>query len=250
MGFFSSYDDLSDSSDGSDSDQEGEPVKKTAPSISSSVESGAQSSQQAPKGAASGAPLPKPDELFRSVSKPAFLYNPLNKQIDWDNLTVKPPEEVKTRDNKKWQINYWFISSATISKMHDIGRNSALFCTDPDFDVSTVSNKSTSELFCIRMPIIVLAALIYFCNLCFAMWSLQKSLSRGTRPQCPLLRATVRNQWRRRAPPLAWTWLSSGPTCMRIMVKMHQKLTQEKLSSCPQRSKSLTQVRSISTVQS
>ncbi|CAG11559.1 unnamed protein product [Tetraodon nigroviridis] len=101
MGFFSSYDDLSDSSDGSDSDQEGEPVKKTAPSISSSVESGAQSSQQAPKGAASGAPLPKPDELFRSVSKPAFLYNPLNKQIDWDNLTVKPPEE-PAKEFKPW----------------------------------------------------------------------------------------------------------------------------------------------------
>lgn len=101
LGFFSSYDDLSDSSDGSDSDHEGDLVKKTVPSHSSSVESGAQPSQQAPKRAAGGGPLPKPDELFRSVSKPAFLYNPLNKQIDWDNLTVKPPEEVKRRDNRK-----------------------------------------------------------------------------------------------------------------------------------------------------
>lgn len=97
LGFFSSYDDLSDSSDGSDSDDEGGVVKKTAPSHSSSVESGAQSSQQATKRAAGGAPLPKPDELFRSVSKPTFLYNPLNKEIDWDNLTVKPPEEVNKR---------------------------------------------------------------------------------------------------------------------------------------------------------
>lgn len=117
LGFFSSYDDLSDSSDGSDSDHEGDLVKKTAPSHSSSVESGAQPSQQAPKRAAGGGPLPKPDELFRSVSKPAFLYNPLNKQIDWDNLTVKPPEEVKRRDNRKWQINYSLISFATISKI-------------------------------------------------------------------------------------------------------------------------------------
>lgn len=99
LGFFSSYDDLSDSSDGSDSDHGRDLVKKTAPSHSSSVESEAQPSQQAPKRAAGGAPLPRPDDLFRSVSKPAFLYNPLNKQIDWDNLTVKPPEEVKTRKN-------------------------------------------------------------------------------------------------------------------------------------------------------
>lgn len=138
LGFFSSYDDLSDSSDGNDSDQEGD--VRTAPFKSSSVESGAQPSQQAqqsPKGAASGAPLPKPDELFRSVSKPAFLYNPLNKQIDWDNLTVKPPEEVKkTRDNGKRQIHYSLISSAAISKIYDLDSNSALFCTVLDSDVS------------------------------------------------------------------------------------------------------------------
>lgn len=104
LGFFSSYDDLSDSSDGSDSDHEADLVKKAAPSRSSSGESGAQPSQQAASRAAGGgAPLPRPDELFRCVSKPTFLYNPLNKQIDWDNLTVKPPEEVKTRDNR--QIN-------------------------------------------------------------------------------------------------------------------------------------------------
>lgn len=101
LGFFSSYDDLSDSSDGSDSDHEGDDVKKTAPSHSISVESSAQPSQEAAKRAAGGGPLPKPDELFRSVSKPAFLYNPLNKQIDWDNLTVKPPEEVKPRDSRE-----------------------------------------------------------------------------------------------------------------------------------------------------
>lgn len=93
LGFFSSYDDLSNSSDGSDSDDDGGLVKKAAPSTAP-VESGAQSSQQATKRAAGGAALPKPDDLFRSVSKPAFLYNPLNKEIDWDNLTVKPPEEV------------------------------------------------------------------------------------------------------------------------------------------------------------
>lgn len=92
LGFFSSYDDLSDSSDdGSDSGgEEGEQGKKRA---RGSDAADAQTSQQVTKRA--GAPLPRPDELFRSVSKPTFLYNPLNKAIDWDNLTVKPPEEVK-----------------------------------------------------------------------------------------------------------------------------------------------------------
>lgn len=89
LGFFSSYDDLSDSSDSDDAADRGE--KKPG---SSASESGAQSSQQGTKRTAGGAALPKPDDLFRSVSKPAFLYNPLNKEIDWDNLAVKPPEEV------------------------------------------------------------------------------------------------------------------------------------------------------------
>lgn len=90
LGFFSSYDDLSDSSD-SEEEEEGGSRRKS--SGSGAAESGAQSSQGT-KRAAGGAPLPRPDELFSSVSKPAFLYNPLNKEIDWDNLTVKAPEEV------------------------------------------------------------------------------------------------------------------------------------------------------------
>lgn len=93
LGFFSSYDDLSDSSNDSDSDEEGQSRKKTPGKDAPGT--GAQSSQLGTKRAAGGAPLPRPDELFSSVSKPAFLYNPLNKQIDWDSLTVKAPEEVK-----------------------------------------------------------------------------------------------------------------------------------------------------------
>lgn len=95
LGFFSSYDDLSDSSDASDSDEGADHGKKKPGS--GAPESGAQSSQQGTKRTAGGASLPKPDELFRSVSKPTFLYNPLNKEIDWDNLAVKPPEEVTIR---------------------------------------------------------------------------------------------------------------------------------------------------------
>lgn len=89
LGFFSSYDDLSDSSD---SDEEGGSRKKKPGTEAAG--SGAESSQHGTKRAAGGAPLPRPDELFSSVSKPAFLYNPLNKQIDWESLTVKAPEEV------------------------------------------------------------------------------------------------------------------------------------------------------------
>lgn len=93
LGFFSSYDDLSDSS-GSDSDEEGQSGKKKPGS--GAPGGGSRSPQQGSKRAAGGAPLPKPDELFSSVSRPAFLYNPLNKEIDWDSLAVKAPEEVQT----------------------------------------------------------------------------------------------------------------------------------------------------------
>ncbi|XP_018549543.1 UPF0690 protein C1orf52 homolog [Lates calcarifer] len=99
LGFFSSYDDLSDSSD---SDEEGGSRKKKPGTEAAG--SGAESSQHGTKRAAGGAPLPRPDELFSSVSKPAFLYNPLNKQIDWESLTVKAPEE-PAREFKPWKTN-------------------------------------------------------------------------------------------------------------------------------------------------
>lgn len=102
LGFFSSYDDLSDSSDASDSDEAADRGKKKPGS--GAPESGAQSSLQGTKRTAGGAALPKPDELFRSVSKPAFLYNPLNKEIDWDNLAVKAPEE-PVKEFKPWKTN-------------------------------------------------------------------------------------------------------------------------------------------------
>lgn len=93
LGFFSSYDNLSDSSE--DSEDEGASRRKKP----GGEGDGAGSSKAAGKRAAGGGggALPRPDELFNSVSKPAFLYNPLNKQIDWDTLTVKPPEEVRNK---------------------------------------------------------------------------------------------------------------------------------------------------------
>ncbi|XP_068808732.1 UPF0690 protein C1orf52 homolog isoform X2 [Struthio camelus] len=49
--------------------------------------------------------LPPPDELFRRVSQPpAFLYNPLNKQIDWESRVLRAPEE-PPREFKAWKSN-------------------------------------------------------------------------------------------------------------------------------------------------
>ncbi|NXF90561.1 CA052 protein, partial [Eubucco bourcierii] len=49
--------------------------------------------------------LPPPDELFRRVSQPpAFLYNPLNKQIDWESRVVRAPEE-PPKEFKVWKSN-------------------------------------------------------------------------------------------------------------------------------------------------
>uniref|UniRef100_A0A8C6T6X6 Chromosome 1 open reading frame 52 n=1 Tax=Neogobius melanostomus TaxID=47308 RepID=A0A8C6T6X6_9GOBI len=104
MGFFSSYDDLSDSSNASGSDEEeGDSRKKTSLNKDASG-SDTQVPQQGTKRSASGAPLPRPDELFGTVSRPAFLYNPLNKEIDWDNLVVKAPEEAP-KEFTPWKTN-------------------------------------------------------------------------------------------------------------------------------------------------
>lgn len=128
LGFFSSYDDLSDSSNDSDSDEEGESRKKhpgkDAPG------GAAQSSERGAKRAAGGAPLPRPDELFGSVSRPAFLYNPLNKQIDWDSLAVKAPEEVR------WRIILSLLDDVIIEPLIDIFplcrcHNVKSFCLQP-----------------------------------------------------------------------------------------------------------------------
>lgn len=63
--------------------------------------------------AAGGSPggrprLPPPDELFRRVSQPpAFLYNPLNKQIDWESRVLRAPEEVRGSGDSGVQPEGW-----------------------------------------------------------------------------------------------------------------------------------------------
>ncbi|XP_051947153.1 UPF0690 protein C1orf52 homolog [Xyrauchen texanus] len=93
--FFMGFDDLSDSSSDSDPNESG---KKSRTESEPSGSSEPQSRKRAAE------PLPKPDDLFRSVSKPAFLYNPLNKVIDWDRRTVKAPEE-PPKVFKVWKSN-------------------------------------------------------------------------------------------------------------------------------------------------
>ncbi|KAL2089543.1 hypothetical protein ACEWY4_014231 [Coilia grayii] len=100
LNFFMGYDDLSDSSDSSDDEApKSSKTKKEASASHCDV-----ASQPGTKRAAGGMPLPKPDDLFRSVSKPAFLYNPLNKQIDWESRIVKAPEE-PPKEFKVWKNN-------------------------------------------------------------------------------------------------------------------------------------------------
>ncbi|XP_051929463.1 UPF0690 protein C1orf52 homolog [Hippocampus zosterae] len=103
LGFFASYDDLSDSSD---SDEEADRRRRDSrhkPEIEA-TRSKPNSSDQESKRETGENRLPKPDELFNSVSKPTFLYNPLNKEIDWDKLTVKAPEEAP-KEFKPWMTN-------------------------------------------------------------------------------------------------------------------------------------------------
>ncbi|KAK1803357.1 hypothetical protein P4O66_004020 [Electrophorus voltai] len=91
--FFMGYDDLSDSDSDGDPD-DGEPT----------VEARRGGGGPGTTRAAGGAPLPGPDELFRSVARPAFLYNPLNKRIDWESRVVKAPEQ-PAKEFKVWKTN-------------------------------------------------------------------------------------------------------------------------------------------------
>lgn len=99
INFFMGYDDLSDSSDSSDDEGPESSKTKQEASASSNV-----SAQQGTKRASGGTPLPKPDDLFKSVSKPTFLYNPLNKQIDWESRILKAPAEAP-KEFKVWKTN-------------------------------------------------------------------------------------------------------------------------------------------------
>uniref|UniRef100_A0A8B9CP08 Chromosome 1 open reading frame 52 n=1 Tax=Anser brachyrhynchus TaxID=132585 RepID=A0A8B9CP08_9AVES len=91
LGFFAAY---GSSSSDSEADE--------APADESPAGAGAAPAEGSP---GSRPRLPPPDELFREVSQPpAFLYNPLNKQIDWESRVLRAPEE-PPREFKVWRSN-------------------------------------------------------------------------------------------------------------------------------------------------
>lgn len=82
LGFFAAY-----GSSSSDSEPDETPADESPAGAGAAPAEGSPGSR--PR-------LPPPDELFREVSQPpAFLYNPLNKQIDWESRVLRAPEEVR-----------------------------------------------------------------------------------------------------------------------------------------------------------
>ncbi|ETE66517.1 hypothetical protein L345_07701, partial [Ophiophagus hannah] len=94
LSFFAAYGSDNSSSGGSDAEGEEGSGRGTKGS-----------SQQSQNGTPEGkSRLPGPDELFRSVNRPAFLYNPLHKEIDWESRVVRAPEE-PPKEFKAWTTN-------------------------------------------------------------------------------------------------------------------------------------------------
>ncbi|XP_063795011.1 UPF0690 protein C1orf52 homolog [Pseudophryne corroboree] len=48
--------------------------------------------------------LPRPDELFQTVTRPTFLSAPSSGAINWDKRCMRPPEE-PPREFKVWKTN-------------------------------------------------------------------------------------------------------------------------------------------------
>ncbi|XP_027729779.1 UPF0690 protein C1orf52 homolog isoform X1 [Vombatus ursinus] len=99
LGYFAAYGGSSNSGSSSSSSSEDDSEPEEA-----GREAREPAEPAAGGGAAEGMRLPKPDELFRSVSRPAFLYNPLNKQIDWERHVRKAPEE-PPREFRVWKTS-------------------------------------------------------------------------------------------------------------------------------------------------
>ncbi|KAM8805776.1 UPF0690 protein C1orf52 homolog [Eudromia elegans] len=91
LGFFAAYGSGSSSSDSEAEEPRGGGERAAAAGGAARAEAGGR------------ARLPPPDELFRRVSQPpAFLYNPLNKQIDWESRVLRAPEE-PPREFRAWR---------------------------------------------------------------------------------------------------------------------------------------------------
>lgn len=86
LSYFAAYGSSSSGSSGEEDNSEPEETNRRTPDPAKSAGGCGNKAEKR---------LPGPDELFRSVTRPAFLYNPLNKQIDWERHVVKAPEEVR-----------------------------------------------------------------------------------------------------------------------------------------------------------
>ncbi|XP_040843310.1 UPF0690 protein C1orf52 homolog isoform X1 [Ochotona curzoniae] len=97
LSYFAAYGSSSSGSSGEEDDSEPEETSRRAADAEAKPAGGC--------GNKAEKRLPGPDELFRSVTRPAFLYNPLNKQIDWERHVVKAPEE-PPKEFKVWKSSY------------------------------------------------------------------------------------------------------------------------------------------------
>nr|XP_012603059.1 UPF0690 protein C1orf52 homolog isoform X1 [Microcebus murinus] len=96
LSYFAAYGSSSSGSSGEEDNIEPEETSRRTPDPAKSAGSCGNKAEKR---------LPGPDELFSSVTRPAFLYNPLNKQIDWERHVVKAPEE-PPKEFKIWKSNY------------------------------------------------------------------------------------------------------------------------------------------------
>ncbi|XP_069495847.1 UPF0690 protein C1orf52 homolog [Ambystoma mexicanum] len=100
LNYFATYDSSSDS-DSSDDPLDEQKLNREKLTKAESIK---RLSSQHQRSGGNGNSLPKPDELFQTVSRPSFLYNPLNKKIDWERQVKKAPEE-PPKEFKIWKTN-------------------------------------------------------------------------------------------------------------------------------------------------
>ncbi|XP_068095217.1 UPF0690 protein C1orf52 homolog [Hyperolius riggenbachi] len=91
LSYFAAYGSSSESSSEEEDDEDGARKKMPPPPPAQRPSSGSQR-------------LPGPDELFQSVTRPAFLSAPTGKSINWDKRLIRAPEE-PPKEFKLWKTN-------------------------------------------------------------------------------------------------------------------------------------------------
>ncbi|XP_042318142.1 UPF0690 protein C1orf52 homolog [Sceloporus undulatus] len=101
LGFFASY----GGGGGGSDDEESSSGSSSGSGAEGEAGPGPKREGRPPEGVPEARPrLPGPEELFRSVHRPAFLYNPLHKKIDWESRVLRAPEE-PPKEFKAWTTN-------------------------------------------------------------------------------------------------------------------------------------------------